>query len=967
MKLLHGFLLVGQQEIPELRIAASLYRHDKTGAELLSLQVDDPNKVFCITFRTPLSDSTGVPHILEHAVLCGSRKYPLKEPFVELLKGSLNTFLNACTYPDRTCYPVASQNLRDFYNLIDVYCDAVFYPLLKPVVFRQEGWHYALEGQKSGLSYKGVVFNEMKGAYSSAESLLFQQCQASLFPDTPYRFDAGGDPEQIPSLTYQRFVEFHKTYYHPSNSMIFFYGDDNPQERLRLMNLWLQDFERRDIPAQIPRQPLKYHPQKIVKPFPSGSSSRAAAKGIAGVNWLLPGDKDPDSALAWSVLEHILLGMPASPLRKALLDSGLGEGIAGVGLEIDLAQLYFSVGLKGVEVQRLDEVEPLVLESLRAIIREGIDDRTRAASLNTIEFKLRENNSGRFPRGLMLLLRALTIWPYGGNPCDMIAFAAPLERLHHRLQSMPRLFEDMIERMLLENLHRTSVLLTPDPDLAKKQTEQEQERLNRFCQGLTESQREAIAAQAREVEEWQRTPDPPEARAALPHLMRGDLDRHNMLIPCTCFETGGARILFHDIFTSGICYIDIGLNLHVLQQDRLACVPLLGRALIESGTAREDFVQLSQHIGQATGGIKSQTFASAINKSRDGSVWLLLRGKALYRQVPELLSILADVLLTARLDDRERIRQLVAEEKAAWEQRLIPHGHQVVASRLRARFHVADWADEQMNGCSCLLFLREYERHDNRLCSMLEEIRERIVTRNGMIVNVTADADGWKDIEPQVNEFINKIPDHRVAPVAWHVQPVPEEALCVPSLVNFVGAAVNLYEHGHIYHGSLQVAVHLVRTNWLWEQVRLRGGAYGALCSFDSMSGTLLFVSYRDPRLLETLEVFKGTAHFLRAVAHDAEQIERSIIGTIGDIDQPLLPDMRGLVSMQRFLNGNTDALRQKMRDEILTTGPEDILMCALMLEDVLREAAVTVLGPAEKLREANSSLCGILKEQTLL
>lgn len=967
MKLMHGFLLVSHQDISELRIAASLYRHERTGAELLSLQVDDPNKVFCITFKTPPSDSTGVPHILEHAVLCGSRKYPLKEPFVELLKGSLNTFLNACTYPDRTCYPVASQNLRDFYNLIDVYCDAVFYPLLRPVVFRQEGWHYTTEGQTTALSYKGIVFNEMKGAYSSAENLLAQQCQASLFPDTPYRFDAGGDPEQIPSLTYRQFVEFYKTYYHPSNSMIFFYGDDDPRERLRLMDMWLRDFERRDVPARIPRQPFSQHPKTIIRPFPSGSSAQTEAKGMAAVNWLLPGDKDPDSILAWSVLEHILLGMPASPLRKALLDSGLGEGIAGVGLDIDLAQMYFSTGLKGVKVQRLGEVEPLVLESMKAIVREGIDERTRAASLNTIEFRLRENNSGRYPRGLLLLLRALTTWPYGGNPCDTIAFAAPLERLHRSLQCMPRFFEDMIERMLLDNLHRTSVLLTPDPDLAQKQTQREREHLDRFSLSLSESEREAIIAQAREVEEWQHTPDPPEALAALPHLTRADLDPENMLIPCICSDSSGARILFHDIFTTGICYIDIGLNLHLLRQDRLACVPLFGRALIETGTAREDFIQLSQHIGRATGGIKPHIFASAVNKSREGTVWLLLRGKALYRQVPELLSILADVLLSPRLDDRERIRQLVAEEKAAWEQRLIPHGHQVVASRLRARFHEADWADEQMNGCSYLLFLREHEHRHDKLCGMLEEMRETLVTRGGMIVNVTADAEAWREIEPQVGQFIGKIPDRTAAPVAWHVEPLPEEALCAPSLVNFVGAAVNLYEHGYVYHGSLQVATNLVRTNWLWEQIRMRGGAYGALCSFDSMSGTLVFVSYRDPRLLETLEVFKRTADFLRSVAHDTDQIERSIIGTIGDIDQPLLPDMRGLVSMQRFLNGNTDALRQKMREEILATGPKDILLCAEMLESVLERASVTVLGPAEKLREANSMLRGILKERTLL
>jgi len=968
MSLVHGFSLCFTQDIPELRIAASLYRHEQTGAELLSLRADDPNKVFCITFTTPPADSSGVAHILEHAVLCGSRKYPVKEPFVELLKGSLHTFLNACTYPDRTCYPVASQNLRDFYNLIDVYCDAVFYPLLLPVVFRQEGWHYATEPPHKQFFYRGVVFNEMKGAYSSAESLLAQHCQASLFPDTLYRYDAGGNPEQIPSLTYEQFRAFHRTYYHPSNSKIFFYGDDDPHERLRFMHSYLSAFEPQNLHVPIPQQPLRPHPRTIMQPFPASSSPAALAKGMAAVNWLLPVAKNPDTVLACSVLEYILLGMPASPLRKTLLDAGLGEGIAGVGLDSDLAQLYFSTGLKGVQEERLSDVEPLVLEALATIVRTGIDSRTRDAALNTIEFRLRENNSGRLPRGLVLLLRSLTTWLYGGNPCDMIAFAAPLERLHQRCAASPRFFEDLAERVLLANLHRTTVMLKPDPQLAQQQELREHERCAQRIANLSEDERSALVAAAQEVVQWQQTPDPPEALASIPRLRHADLDRNNMLIPCTVSEKHGARILFHDLFTSGICYLDICLNLHLLPSGAVAAAPLLGRALLETGTATEDFVSLSQRIGQTSGGITTSTFASGVNKTAQGTVWLILRAKAMYRQVPEVLSILTEVLLTAQLENRERVQQILSEEKATHEQLLIPHGHQVVSTRLRARFHEADWADEQMNGASYLLFLREHEQHTDKVSELLTTLRDTVVSRSSLVVNVTADGDAWRTIEPEVHAFLERIPERGRTPCAWAVPSLPQaEALRVPAQVNFVGKAVNLYDHGYTYHGSMQVMTNLVRTTWLWDRIRVQGGAYGAFCSFDRMSGTLVFVSYRDPRVLETLEVFDHTPDFLRTAAADPSLIERGIIGTIGDIDQPLLPDARGLVSLQRYLNGNTDELRQQMREQVLATGPEDLCALATILESARDTGNIVILGSDEKIEEANRSLNNSLQQCILL
>ncbi len=408
MTIIEGFERLRTQDIRELRTQAQLFRHVQTGAELLSLVNDDDNKVFGITFRTPPKDSTGVAHILEHSVLCGSRKYPVKEPFVELLKGSLKTFLNAFTYPDKTCYPVASQNAQDFYNLIDVYLDAVFYPRISPFIFQQEGWHLELDDPEGALIYKGVVFNEMKGAYSSPDNVLTEYSQQSLFPDSTYGLDSGGNPKHIIELTFEQFKAFHQKYYHPSNARLYFYGNDDPQRRLRLANEYLKDFERLPVDSTIVLQPPLDRPRRITRSYASADTEsgegQAVRRGMLTVNWLLTETTDPELTFALHALQYILLGMPGSPLRKALIDSGLGDDIAGVGLESELRQIYFSTGLKGIHPEDADRIEELILKTLEDLATQGIDPQTTEAAMNTIEFRLRENNTGSFPRGLNLML-----------------------------------------------------------------------------------------------------------------------------------------------------------------------------------------------------------------------------------------------------------------------------------------------------------------------------------------------------------------------------------------------------------------------------------------------------------------------------------------------------------------------------------------------------------------------------------
>ena len=960
MTSMHGFELLKEQDIPELNTRARLFRHLKTGAELLSLENDDENKVFGINFRTPPSDSTGLPHIMEHSVLCGSRKYPLKEPFVELIKGSLKTFLNAFTYPDRTCYPVASQNLQDFYNLIDVYVDAVFHPLITPFTLQQEGWHYELDEPDAPLRYKGVVFNEMKGAYSSPENLLGRHIQRSLFPDTTYGVDSGGDPQEIPDLTYAQFKAFHENYYHPSNARIYFYGDDDPEQRLRLMDGYMQEFKRLEVDSNVDLQPPFAEPSRLTIPYDAGQETDGK-KWMLATNWVLTDTLDPRSALSLQILSYILVGTPASPLRKALIDSGLGEDLVGGGLSGELRQITFSTGLKGAAGEDVDKIERLVLDTLADLVEQGIDPDMIAAAINTIEFRLRENNTGAYPRGLLLMLRALTTWLYDGDPLAPLAFEAPLAAIKENLRQDPRYFENLIHACLLENPHRSTVILEPDPLVRQRQEAAEEERLQNVRQSLGQANIQAIVENTRQLKRLQETPDPPEALAAIPSLKLEDLDRKIKRIPLDVSEQYGDKVLYHDLFTNGIVYLDLGFNLGSLPQETLPYVSLFGRALLEMGTDREDFVKLSQRIGSQTGGIRATAFTSALRQADQAAAWLFLRGKAITGQSQELLAILRDVLLTARLDNRERFRQMVLEEKADLEAALVPAGHRLVNTRLRSLFNTADWASEQMGGINYLFFLRQLaEMVDQDWPSVqakLEQMRRILVSRGNMLANVTLDEGSWGQFQLQLSDFLSGLPDGAVEQAAWTPVRTPRfEGLTIPAQVNYVGKGADLYALGYELDGSVSVIANYVRTTWLWERVRVQGGAYGGFISFDHHSGVLTFLSYRDPNLLSTLENFNQTGHFLRNLDLSQEELTKSIIGAIGELDAYQLPDAKGYTSMLRYLTGDDDESRQRRREQVLDTTVADFRAFGEVLEAVKEAGRVVVLGSQEAIGKANEA-----------
>jgi len=961
----HGFDLIATREIPEYKSKVDFFRHEKTGAELLSIQNDDENKFFGITFRTPPPDPSGVAHILEHAVLAGSEKYPLKEPFVELVKGSLASFVNAMTFEDKTAYPVASQNLPDFYNLIDVYIDAVFHPLLYERIFEQEGWRYELEDLEQPLRYGGVVFNEMKGAMANPDNVLGKEILKSLFPDTPYAHESGGVAEAIPDLTYAQFKAFFDANYHPSNARIFFYGDDPPEERLRLMNEHLKEYDPAAENPAIPLQKAFDKSSTVTTPF-IVSEADDSAKSLLTVNWMLPENNDAELAMEYTLLAHVLMGTPASPLRRALIESGLGEDVIGsgydYGLFATLRQLFFTVGMRGVPTENVDKVEEIIIDTLAAIADEGIEKAMIEATVNTIEFQLRENNYGSYPRGLILMIRALSTWLHNGDPFAPLDFAPPLESVKRRLAAGEPIFETMVQQYMLDNSHRTTVHLIPDPGLQAKQDKAERERLDKVRASFSESDLEGIIESTKTLKEFQETPDSPETLSLLPNLNHSDLDKVERLIPLAESESSGARVLYHNLPTYGITYLDLGFDLHALPTEYLPYVPLLGRAFVDMGTEKENYIQLAQRIGRTTGGIQAETYTSMVFNKDEAAAWLFLRGKATAERTDDLLSIFEDILGGVNLDNQERFRQIVLEEKARLEAELAQLGHQVVYRRLQSGLHLAGWVDEQMNGVEYLFHIRELaeqiEENWPDVLQTLETIRQSLIHRKGMICNITMGGEQWQSFKPALETFLAAIPSRDISLPKWALElSTDNEGLTIPVKVNYVGKATDIYRLGHKLHGSYPVVARYLMTTWLWDMVRLQGGSYGVYSLLDNISGVFAYLSYRDPNILKTLSIFDESGNFLRTLQLSDQELTKSIIGAIGRRDQYLLPDAKGFTSLRRYLCGVTDEYRQQIRDEVLATTASDFASFGDILDSVARAGRVVVLGSDNALKETNSKM----------
>ena len=962
-----AFDLVAEEQIAEVNALARHYRHKKTGAEVLSLINDDENKVFGVSFATPPADSTGLPHILEHSVLCGSEKFPVKKPFVEMLKGSLHTFLNAMTFPDKTVYPVASQNLADFYNLTEVYLDAVFFPLLAPETFEQEGWHYEVEDPDKPMIFKGVVFNEMKGAMSSPDQVNYAYALQSLFPDAVYSNYSGGDPRVMPDLSYEQFKAFHSRYYHPSNAQIIFYGDDDPQKRLDLLDGVLSRFERGERAPAITPQPRFAEPRHIERTYPSDTENPRSS--FVTVNWMLDPTGDIEEQLARTVMRRALVGNSAAPLHKALTESGLGEAVISTAMEI--AQPVVNFGLRGAEADADSKIETLILNTLAHLAEHGIDDATIEATINSLEFELRERNTGGYPRGIAYFFGALGEWLYGRNPLDGLRFEKALESLKARIASGERVIETMIRTLLLDNTHHTTLVLRPDPEQAEREAQAERSRLDAARAAMNDNEVAQALETTRKLKALQNAPDDPEDLARIPTLTVADLPREGAVIPTEELAVDGVRTLFHDIATNGIVYLDLGFDLKTLPRDLLPYLPIFSRALKQTGTSKEDFVALTQRVGRSTGGINVSRLVSPILESDEAAAYLLVRAKAVTDKTGEMLAIVNDILLDARLDNRDRIRQLVAEDKARAEASLVPAGHQYAFTRLRSALHEADWVSEQTGGITQLQFLRELsariESDWPSVLSALEAIRSHLVNASAAIVNVTTDGSAWPAFADELESFLSDLPRTSFMRADWSPLPHPaNEGLTIPAQVNYVAKGVNLKKLGHAPSGALSVVTKYLGTSYLWDKIRVEGGAYGGFASFNPLSETYAFGSYRDPNLVATLDVYDAAPGFLRNGVSKSD-IERSIIGTIGDLDPYMLPDAKGYTALVRTLTGVTETYRQKRREQVLSTSAADFSAAADLLEEVARNGHVVAMGSEKSITAANRERNGFMSVSKVL
>ncbi|MCZ6513903.1 MAG: insulinase family protein [Nitrospinae bacterium] len=961
----HGFKCVHRENIKEINSLALLFEHEKTGAELLVMENDDDNKVFSVTFRTPPANDRGVAHILEHSVLCGSRKYPVKEPFVELMKGSLQTFLNAMTFPDKTMYPVASRNQKDFYNLMNVYLDAVFHPRITEETFMQEGWHYELEDPDGPVSYKGVVFNEMKGVFSSPESVLDRYLVHSLFPKTTYGYESGGDPAVIPDLTYEEFKDFHRRYYHPSNSRIFLHGDGNTEDYLKFLHEeYLSGFDRMEVDSGVDIQRRFSKPKWKEAPYPISKDESLEKKTFVVVGLKLDKSTDYEHCLYMEILSHILLGTPGSPLRKALLESNLGSEVIGGGFDDNRVETLFAVGMKGADKEDAQKIVDLIFKTLENLAENGIDENQVLASVNTVDFKLREANFGGFAKGIVYNIQALGSWLYGGNPLSHLKY----DRLMRKIKKKSGHFEKLIRKYLLNNKHHSVVVLVPKPGLGEKQEAKVRKQLRQMKASLAEPEIQHLVKTTHTLQERQMQPDPPEALATLPRLTLDDVGKIAPDYPCEIKNGSAPKILFHDLFTNKIAYTQMCFNLETVPQDKIQYLSLLGRLVMGMGTNKRDYVEMGQQIGIRTGGISSSDFSTVSLKDRHRIISCLnLNGTALVEQVDDLFDLVEELLGERNFDNHKRLVEIIRSAKANMEASIVPNGNHYVMSRLQSYHSRLGRYDELLEGITYFRFLEDLlvrvEKDPAEVADCFREVAKYVFTRDNLLANITCTGKEYKKVEKRLRGIADLLPDVSYPVAELEFGPVDlNEAFVTASTVQYVGKAINLYDNGFEFSGQFDVLKALLRTVYLWDHVRVKGGAYGSSLSFDLYTGDLALVSYRDPNLAETLQVYDDIPKFLHQLEMSGEEFEKIVIGCAGKLDPPLTPDRKGSLAKIEHLTGLTHEFKQRRFEELLSTRLDDIREYAGLFETIRDKGTVCALGNESKIKNSASHFDNLVK-----
>ncbi|PKN10516.1 MAG: hypothetical protein CVU72_00965, partial [Deltaproteobacteria bacterium HGW-Deltaproteobacteria-7] len=836
-----GFKVLRVEAIPAMRLTAYEMEHLQTGAKVLHLHAFDRENLYAIGFRTPPADSTGLPHILEHSVLAGSEKYPLKDAFKELMRSTMQTFINAFTYPDKTVYPVASQIKADFFNLARVYTDLVLHPRMLRETFLQEGHHleFAAPGDlTSDLIISGIVYNEMKGAYSSPDSLMYKDIQENLYPDTIYALDSGGDPEVIPTLTYEQFRDFHRKYYSPTNARFFLYGDIPTAEHLKFLSEMLAGFDRVDVDSSIKSQPFFTAPRRVSGFYPVDIDEPLTGKAIVNVAWMLAENKDFETALMLEIISGLLVGSAAAPLRQALIDSGLGEDMSPVsGMESDLKQLLFCAGLRNVQSADIPKVEKLIDDTLQKIVSEGFDRELVEGILHQVEFHGKEISRGSYPYGITLMGNVFQTWLYDGDPLIGLDFSRMIESIRKRWTDDPQVFQKMIQKWLVDNPHRLLAVMEPDPDFSQKNDAKLKRKMAALKEGFSKEQLRQIDEQAARLKAFQSDTDSPEAAASLPKLQLADIPGEVETIPTVYKSLQSVPVLTHDLFTNGIAYVDLAFDIAHVPEDLQLYLPLLGKIMTGMGAAGLTYDEMSKRIALNMGGFGYDLSAGFSADATDTWQKMIFSFKALYRTIPDAFDTVYDILCEGDLEQEARMRDLLAERKNNLQSSIVPSGHVFAKRAAGAGLTLPAYRDEQWHGRTQLRFVQQqsgdFDVSGQNLREKLAQLKAIIFHKNNLTINVTAGADGLTLVETHIDRLLAKLPSGQRADRSAKPPLTPVYAgIAVPTQVSYVARAMTAPAYNDPSSALLMLAARELSNSYLYKYIRVQGGAYGGMSSF---------------------------------------------------------------------------------------------------------------------------------------
>lgn len=969
---LEAYSLLREEVIEDLNSKAYILRHKKSGARIFLLSNEDENKVFTIGFRTPPENSTGVAHILEHSVLCGSEKFPLKDPFVELVKGSLNTFLNAMTYSDKTVYPVASCNDTDFQNLMDVYMDAVLNPRIYETdkIFRQEGWHYEMENAESPLTINGVVYNEMKGVFSSPDSVLDRCIQNCLFPDNTYGQESGGDPEVIPQLTYEGFLAFHKKYYHPSNSYIYLYGDMDMEEKLRWLDEeYLSRYEAVEVDSEIHLQ--KPFEKPVEKTMSYAADEECEDGSYLAMAMTAGSVLDRRQYVAMGILDYALLDAPGAPLKQALLDKKLCKDVYG-GTDTGILQPYFSVVAKNADPARMQEFMDTVRETLEDLAENGLNKRTLAAGMNSAEFKYREADFGSFPKGLMYGLQCFDSWLYEEtDPLMHLKFSDTFEWLREHMEE--GYFEGLIRDWLLDNPHQVQIVMNPEAGLSAKRDAELVQELAARKAAMTSEEINHVVEETKALKEFQEAVDSPEVLAKIPLLSREDIGKKAPVFYNTLKQEKGGDVLFHELFTGGIGYLQILFDLDGMNAEEIQYASLLRILLGMVNTEHYTYGELADEIGINCGGLSAGigSYDNCLDYDQFTGVFEL-GTKVRTDKLDFVFRMFQEIVFTSDLTDKKRIAEVIAQVSSRMQMRMISNGHTTAIGKAISGFSRSARFSELISGVEYARFLNRldatFDSCSDEILEKLSVVREKIFKPSRMLVSYTSDGAGYETLPGLLEEFSSQLAvrfqDTEKPSSAFgkggcqydldqgNAQEGPfKEGLVTSSQVQYVARTGSFKKHGLEYRSTLRILGVILNYDYLWLNLRVKGGAYGCMSGF-SRNGESYLVSYRDPNLKETNEIYEGIPAYLRSFQADERDMTKYIIGAISDLDVPQTPKTKGSRSLAAYLNGVTEEMLQEDRDRILSCQVEDIRELADYVEAMLESGYLCVVGGETKIHE---------------